>query len=352
MSVGVVMTGAVPAPQGAAPIGGGVGLPGSLPEDAAFAPVWQAQQLGVLAGALAPMPGEGGQDAPPAPDEPEQGADADPAVQDLPALALWLAPTPVEVQVARAQAPAGGLDAVPAAAAQPAVALARPAEVRVQVGGAAPGASPLANMPDDAPADALPAMPALPGVPAQAARPAGEAALALPAPLRQAVAALAGAGDDATQAAAVPAQATSQATSQTSEVQPLPAAPAAADGKPAAQPLVQALAQRIGLQQAQGQDVVTVRLDPPDLGSLEIRVQQQGAGVQVVLNASHAEVGRQLAALADGLRQELQGRSGAEATVTVAQHGRQGADAGQQERRSPAWQPPETIGQALQDEQG
>lgn len=135
---------------------------------------------------------------------------------------------------------------------------------------------------------------------------------------------------------------------QVPDAQPLPGMPAVAV-KSVAQPLVQALAQRIEMQYVQGQETVTVRLDPPDLGSLEIRIQQQGNGVQVLLQASHTEVGRQLTAVAEGLRQELQSRSGVEASVTVAQHSRQGGDAHQQERRQPAWQQPEWIGQALQE---
>jgi len=68
---------------------------------------------------------------------------------------------------------------------------------------------------------------------------------------------------------------------------------------------MQALSQRIQLQQAQGVDVATVRLDPPQWGSVELRIQHDAGGVQVFIQASHAEVGRQLAGLAEGLRQEL-----------------------------------------------
>lgn len=97
----------------------------------------------------------------------------------------------------------------------------------------------------------------------------------------------------------------------------------------AAQPLMQALSQRIQLQQAQGVDVATVRLDPPQWGSVELRIQHDAGGVQVFIQASHAEVGRQLAGLAEGLRQELQARSSGEASVVVAQGRHSGAAAGQ-----------------------
>lgn len=118
------------------------------------------------------------------------------------------------------------------------------------------------------------------------------------------------------------------------------------------QPLLHALSQRIQLQHAQGLDVATVRLDPPQWGTLEVRIQQGPVGVQVVMQASNAEVGRQLSGLAEGLRQELQARTGNEASVVVAQS-RQGASAGQghSSREAPmpwTWTDEEDIGQALQ----
>lgn len=117
------------------------------------------------------------------------------------------------------------------------------------------------------------------------------------------------------------------------------------------QPLVQALAQRIQVQQLQGAKVATVRLDPPQMGSLEIRISHNAAGaVQVHMQASNAEVGRQLTTLVDSLRQELQQRT-TDAQVTVAQGRGTSAGAGQGDasRQQHAPQQQETIiGQALQ----
>ena len=117
------------------------------------------------------------------------------------------------------------------------------------------------------------------------------------------------------------------------------------------QPLVQALAQRIQVQQLQGAEVATVRLDPPQMGSLEIRISHNAAGaVQVHMQASNAEVGRQLTTLVDSLRQELQQRT-TDAQVTVAQGRGTSAGAGQGDasRQQHAPQQQETIiGQALQ----
>ena len=114
-----------------------------------------------------------------------------------------------------------------------------------------------------------------------------------------------------------------------------------------AQSMVQMLASRLQVQHLQGVDTVTVRLDPPQWGQLEIRIQQDAAGLQVHLQASHAEVGRQLAQMADALRQELQWRTPGEATVTVAT-GR--GTAGQQQssqQQDDAQQQPSFIGEAL-----
>ena len=139
------------------------------------------------------------------------------------------------------------------------------------------------------------------------------------------------------------------------QVQPLAAAATAAAAAPQARsaaPLLQALSDRIQWQQAQGVEVATVRLDPPQLGTVELRIQHDGAGVQVWMQASHAEVGRQLAGLAEGLRQELQSRTSGEASVVVAQGRQAGASGqgGQPRDGSRPWQLAEDdeIGQALQ----
>ncbi|MEX8192252.1 flagellar hook-length control protein FliK [Comamonas guangdongensis] len=133
---------------------------------------------------------------------------------------------------------------------------------------------------------------------------------------------------------------------------PTVAAAAAAPQARSATPLLQALSDRIQWQQAQGVEVATVRLDPPQLGTVELRIQHDGAGVQVWMQASHAEVGRQLAGLAEGLRQELQARTSGEASVVVAQGRHAGANGqgGQPRDGNRPWQLAEDdeIGQALQ----
>lgn len=112
--------------------------------------------------------------------------------------------------------------------------------------------------------------------------------------------------------------------------------------------LVQALSQRIQVQQAQGMEVAIVRLDPPQMGSLEIRIRQDALGVQVQMHASNNEVARQLAGVAENLRQELLVRS-SDATVTVAssRFSQGSGQPGEQHAgRHPAREP--EVGQALQ----
>jgi flagellar hook-length control protein FliK len=140
---------------------------------------------------------------------------------------------------------------------------------------------------------------------------------------------------DASVLSAVPPGARSAATTSA-------AASLAASHAPAS-PLVQVLAQRIQLQQVQGQEVVTVRLDPPQWGSVEIRIQQDAMGVQVHLHASHAEVGRQLMTVADGLRQELQSRTAGEAQVSVAHSQRATTGQGNGQGEHPAHSPYEVF---------
>lgn len=114
------------------------------------------------------------------------------------------------------------------------------------------------------------------------------------------------------------------------------------------QALVQALADRVQVQQVKGTQIATVRLDPPQMGSLEIRIRHDAAGVHVQMQASHGEVGRQLATVVDNLRQELLARS-PEAHVTVS-HSRSMSSGGQSDaqRHAQAWNDEPEVGQALQ----
>lgn len=115
-----------------------------------------------------------------------------------------------------------------------------------------------------------------------------------------------------------------------------------------AQALVQALAQRLQVQQMQGQQVATVRLDPPQMGAIEVRISHDASGVQVHMQATNSEVGRQLAAVVDPLRQELLARM-ADAQIFVST-GRSASAGGQSDaqRQAQAHEPEPEIGQALE----
>ncbi|MGE8397992.1 MAG: flagellar hook-length control protein FliK, partial [Comamonas sp.] len=114
------------------------------------------------------------------------------------------------------------------------------------------------------------------------------------------------------------------------------------------QALVQALAQRLQIQQVHGNQVAVVRLDPPQMGVIELRISHDASGVQVHMQASNSEVGRQLMTVTDSLRQELLARS-ADAQITVSTS-RAFSGGGQSDAQRQAWvadEDPE-IGQALQ----
>lgn len=117
------------------------------------------------------------------------------------------------------------------------------------------------------------------------------------------------------------------------------------------QALVQSLAQRVQVQHLQGTQVAVVRLDPPQMGTIELRISHDATGVHVQMQASHSEVGRQLVAVVDSLRQELLTRSG-DAHITVSSS-RSTSTGGQSDaqRQATAWDAEPEIGQALQGEQ-
>lgn len=207
---------------------------------------------------------------------------------------------------------------------------------------------------DAIPEDVLPAMQMLSALPVVHPQLRREAVAAVEAAAPSAPAALLGHVTDAVVRSNVASGAGVEAVVSTPALNAPAAAPASGVSKEASA-LVQALGQRIQLQQAQGQDVVMVRLDPPQWGRVEIRIQQDASGVQVLLQASHAEVGRQLTTVVDSLRQELQARTGGEASVVVHSQrsmagqgqGERQAHQGEQDSRSD-----DPVGQALQFELG
>ncbi|WP_255754498.1 flagellar hook-length control protein FliK [Massilia sp. erpn] len=118
------------------------------------------------------------------------------------------------------------------------------------------------------------------------------------------------------------------------------------------QPLRAALGDRLQLQLQRNSDHAVIRLDPPNLGSVEISIRHTAGALQVSLSASHGEVLRQLNTIGDTMRQDLSQRQYGEVAVTVSASGRgQGfADAdgrGRQPEREPNGREP---GRALSED--
>lgn len=93
-----------------------------------------------------------------------------------------------------------------------------------------------------------------------------------------------------------------------------------ADPRQAPQPLLQALGDRLQLQIAARSEQAVIRLDPPQLGQIEIAIRQQAGELQVRIVASHGEVARQIQQHSEQLRHELVQRHSGEVSVQVA-HG-------------------------------
>jgi flagellar hook-length control protein FliK len=119
-----------------------------------------------------------------------------------------------------------------------------------------------------------------------------------------------------------------------------PAAPAAdrlqLSGNPEQwqQPLRAALGDRLQLQLARNDERAVIRLEPPNMGSVEISVRHSGGALHVNIAASHSEVVRQLNTIGDAVRQDLSQRQFSDVAVTVSSSGaRNLADSGAGQQR-------------------
>jgi flagellar hook-length control protein FliK len=90
-------------------------------------------------------------------------------------------------------------------------------------------------------------------------------------------------------------------------------------GPPAAwrQSLREALGERLQMQAGRGLEQAVIRLDPPQLGRVEIAIRHSAGSLEVTLSATHGEVLRQLHAVSDNLRSDLAQRQYTEVAVTV-----------------------------------
>lgn len=246
-----------------------------------------------------------------------------------------------------------------ASAAMPAMA-AMPAQLLMTVPVAMPAAAP-APLPKDlaeAPIEpaavgsptgpqrmATPVMPPAADTPAVATRPDQGVDGMAPSPVRAATAASAPADaarptefrlDDVRTPAAIVAAHAPAAARDLPAVTLSPATPAQWR-----QPLAEALGDRLQLTLQRGSEQAVIRLDPPQLGRIEIAIRHEAGSIQVHLSATHGEVVRQLNAIGDSLRQDLGQRAQGDVSVVVSDSA-MGRDAEGRSRGRP--QQPEDTG--------
>lgn len=94
--------------------------------------------------------------------------------------------------------------------------------------------------------------------------------------------------------------------------------------------MLHALRNNVQLQLHNKQQIATIRLDPPELGSLEIQVSQESGRISVQINAAQADTLRLLQLTSDRLRHELLTQQFDQVNVQVAGEGQ----SGQQSRRN------------------
>jgi len=107
------------------------------------------------------------------------------------------------------------------------------------------------------------------------------------------------------------------------------------------QPLAEALGDRLQLNLQRGNDQAVIRLEPPQLGRIDIAIRHEAGSLQVHLSATHGEVVRQLQTIGDSLRQDLGQRAYGDVSVVVGDAS-MGRDADGRSRGRP--QQPEDAG--------
>ncbi|WP_436785014.1 flagellar hook-length control protein FliK [Stutzerimonas frequens] len=93
--------------------------------------------------------------------------------------------------------------------------------------------------------------------------------------------------------------------------------------------MLHALREHVEVQLQQRQQSASIRLDPPELGSLEIHLSHESGRLTVQLSAAHADVARLLQQTSDRLRQELVAQHFVQVNVQV------GADSGRDRQGQP-----------------
>lgn len=88
--------------------------------------------------------------------------------------------------------------------------------------------------------------------------------------------------------------------------------------------MLHALREHVEVQLQQRQQSASIRLDPPELGSLEIHLSHESGRLTVQLSAANADVARLLQQTSDRLRQELVAQQFVQVNVQVGADGRSG----------------------------
>ncbi|GGY95918.1 flagellar hook-length control protein FliK [Pseudoduganella plicata] len=116
------------------------------------------------------------------------------------------------------------------------------------------------------------------------------------------------------------------------------------------QPLRAALGERLQMQLQRNSEHAVIRLDPPNLGSIEISIRHSAGALQVNLSASNSDVLRQLNTVSDNMRSDLSQRQFSDVAVTVsASNGRGLADGNGGGRRGEQEQQERVPGRALSE---
>lgn len=109
--------------------------------------------------------------------------------------------------------------------------------------------------------------------------------------------------------------------------------------------LQQVVRQSLEVQVRQNIQQATIRLDPPELGSLEIFVSHEAGRLNVSIQATHADVSRLLGQTSDRLRQDLVAANYLQVNVQVGSDGQSNRD-----QRRPAYVPEQVLGAHVFDE--
>ncbi|MGG2398527.1 flagellar hook-length control protein FliK [Pseudomonas sp. SH1-B] len=104
--------------------------------------------------------------------------------------------------------------------------------------------------------------------------------------------------------------------------------------------MLNSLREHVDLQINQRIQNATIRLDPPELGSLEIFLSHESGRLSVQLSAANADVARLLQQTSDRLRQELVGQNFVQVNVQVSADAQGGRQQGQPRQ---AWLAEETV---------